>query len=255
MFFYLSKTFQFLYSPLTWILLLSFLSIIVKNQRKKKALLLVTFGLIIIFSNSYLATEYIRLLEKKVVNTYDSTIVYDVAIVLGGGMINYDAVKNRIHFQHNTDRYLQALKLLSQNKVRYLVFSGGSGSLVYRNVKEACLLRDFSEHIGVDTSRIMVECLSDNTYENAIYTKKIIDEKFSNGKYLLITSAHHMLRSSAVFRKQGLEFHTFSTNPIAGTKRKDLQFILMPSVSALQTWEIALKETFGLIVYKILGYA
>lgn len=255
MFFYLSKIFQFLYSPVTWVLLFSFLSIIAKNQRKKKFFIIVTFILILIFSNSYLATEYISLLEKKVLNTYDSTIIYDVAIVLGGGMINYDALKSRIHFQHNTDRYLQALKLLSQNKVRYLVFSGGSGSLVYRNVKEACLLKLFSESIGVDTSRIIVECLSDNTYENAIFTKEIIDKKFPNGKYLLITSAYHMMRSSAVFRKLGLEFHTFSTNPIAGEKRKDLQFILMPSVNALQTWEIALKETLGLIVYKILGYA
>lgn len=196
-----------------------------------------------------------RVIEKSEPQTYDSTLTYDVAIVLGGGMVNYDATSNNIHFHHNTDRYLQALRLLAQQKVKYLLISGGSGSLIYRNMKEACLLQQFSADMGIDTSLILVECESDNTYENALLTKKLFQEHQIEGKILLITSAHHLRRAASVFRKQGFQFHTFATNPIAGKPRKDLYFYIIPSVHALLTWEIAIKETIGYIVYKIMGYA
>jgi uncharacterized SAM-binding protein YcdF (DUF218 family) len=254
MFFWISKVLEFLYSPLTWIIVALLLAFFLKKPVRKKRMFVAALVMIFVFTNSFLASEAMRLWEVSD-SDMNEQIVYDVAIVLGGGMITYDAQNEKHHFRVNTDRILQALRMMEEGKVDRILISGGSGSLAFRDMTEACLLRDYCGQLGHDTSKILTECISDNTYQNALHSVKILNDSLpQGGNFLLITSASHMRRAKAVFKKAGLTFHIFPTNPIAGPRRYDPYFLLVPSTSALRTWEIFFKETAGYVTYKIAGY-
>jgi len=252
MFFWISKVFDFMYSPLSWIVILCILAVVIRHKKWKRKLLISMLVVTLFFSNNFIADEAIRLIEIK-----ESSIkphVYNVGIVLGGGMISYDAETGKSIFRHNPDRIMQALYLYKFGRIEKILISSGSGTLLHRNVLEACLLRDFLIHIGFDEDDIWAECDSDNTYENAVNSAKILKDSIPNGTYLLITSATHIRRAKACFLKQDVQVDIFPTNPITGKRRYDIQHILVPGISAIQKWELFFKEIIGLIVYKITGY-
>jgi uncharacterized SAM-binding protein YcdF (DUF218 family) len=253
MFFWISKILEFLYSPLTWIIIAFVFAFFLKNPKRKKRTFVAALIMLFVFTNNFLATEAMRLWEVRSDDIKKDT-VYDAVIVLGGGMITYDSSNERHSFQTNTDRLMQALALFNTGKAERIIISGGSGSLIYRNMSEACLLKNFCADLGYDTTRIWAECSSDNTYQNALHTVKLINDSIPNGNFLLITSASHMRRARAVFNKAGLTFDILPANPIAGKHRWDPYFLLVPSTSALRIWDIFFKETLGYVVYKIAGY-
>jgi len=253
MFFWISKITEFLFSPLTWIIAAMLISLLTKKTRRKRLWLILTICMTFVFTNSFLATEAIRLWEIHEPTMKEDT-KYDVTIVLGGGMITYDSSNERYSFRSNTDRIFQALLLFEQGRTERILISGGSGSMVYRNMSEACLLREYCGQLGYDTSRIWAECESDNTYQNAVNTYQILQDSISDGNFLLVTSAHHMRRAQAVFKKTGLKFDILPTNPIAGKRRYDPYFLLVPQTNALRTWDKFFKECFGYVIYKFSGY-
>ncbi len=252
MFFVISKVLDFMYSPLSWIVLLCIIVAIIKNKKWKRKLQIILLAITLFFSNSFIVDEVIRLMEVK-----KATIkphVYTVGIVLGGGMISYDTETGQSTFRHNPDRIMQALYLYKYGRIEKILISSGSGNLLHRNVLEACLLRDFLIELGFDEKDIIAECESDNTYENAKYTAQILAEQHIEGPYLLITSATHIRRARACFLKQGVNVDVFPTNPITGKRRYDIGHLLVPNVSAIQKWELVFKELIGLAVYKIFAY-
>jgi len=253
MFFWFSKVFEFLFSPLTWIIIALILAFFLRKPRFKRISFITALVLLFVFTNDFLASEAMRLWEIRN-NTLSEEKVYDAAIVLGGGMITRDAAANVDHFRKNTDRLMQALKMYHDGRVKRIVISGGSGSIVFREMPEACLLKEFCGNIGLDTTDIIAECRSDNTYENALYTVDLLNDSIPGGDFLLITSSSHMRRARAVFQKTGLEFDYYCTNPITGKRRYDFFFLIVPSTSALQTWEIFFRESLGYVIYKIAGY-
>ena len=54
--------------------------------------------------------------------------------------------------------------------------------------------------LGVETNRVIYEDQSRNTYENAVFSKRLIDPGQSE-RWLLVTSARHMPRAIGSFRK------------------------------------------------------
>src|SRR5580704_17111528 len=57
---------------------------------------------------------------------------------------------------------------------------------------------------GIDSSRVLVETRSNNTYENALYSAEMIKPKQSE-RWLLVTGASHMPRAIGSFRRAGFE--------------------------------------------------
>ncbi len=64
-------------------------------------------------------------------------------------------------------------------------------------------MKEFATKLVVPDERIISETESRNTRENALYTKKIL-KKINAQKVILVTSAFHMPRSYAVFKKIGV---------------------------------------------------
>jgi uncharacterized SAM-binding protein YcdF (DUF218 family) len=66
-------------------------------------------------------------------------------------------------------------------------------------------VKKYLKSINFPDSALIVESESKNTYENALFTKKMIDSLNLNGSFILVTSAIHMPRAMAVFKKVGFK--------------------------------------------------
>lgn len=130
-------------------------------------------------------------LEKYVFKKNDILIdKYDVGIVLGGSLM----IPNRCD---------KAIELYNNNKINYILLSGGVGYF-NRNRKntEAKLMYDYLLENGISKDKILLEDRSRNTYQNALYCGILLGKKFDleNDKFLLITSESHMKRSYLLFK-------------------------------------------------------
>jgi len=254
MFFFISKILSFLYSPAFWIFFLLVFSLIFFNNKKKLKLnIICSLVFYFIFSNSFIVDEVMRLWEMPL--TTEVQTEYDAGILLGGGMVTLDAKTQRLIFLHNTDRFLQTLKLYKEKRIKKIIIAGGAGCLLFPNIAEAPLLKKYLLDINIPEKDIYIDSLSNNTYQNALYTKEIIEKSFSKkGKYLLITSAVHMRRSLACFKKLEIDVTPYTTTKHSGERRYQIDHLLMPNHQSFGYWEEFNHEFFGYIAYGVMGY-
>ncbi len=182
---------------------------------------------------------------------------YDMGILLGG-MINYRSDTNLISFNQNGDRLFQTIELYKSGVIDKILISSGSGMIQYPAFKEAELIKRFLERIGIPTHDIITEAISNNTFENAVQTKKILSgyyERLSEKRFLLITSASHMRRAKACFEKQDIRVIPYSTvnKEYKGPVVFNYEMIL-PDPLALNNWKTITHEIIGFWIYRLKGY-
>lgn len=128
-----------------------------------------------------------------------------------------------------------------------LVVSGGSGDPTPGPMSEAAVVEMFFAEQGLDPARLILEDKSRNTYENGVFSKKLVQPK-SGEIWLLVTRAHHMPRAIGVFRKIGWDMIPY---PADYRALPDLmQFRNDGSISML---DAALHEWIGLAAYWSIG--
>jgi uncharacterized SAM-binding protein YcdF (DUF218 family) len=252
MFFILSKLLFFLLIPFTWIMLLLFWIYFTKSAKLKRKLTILTISISIIFSNPWLYKEVTLTWQasKKNLSTSEQ---YEAGILLTG-MVQFDKY-NEGYFGAASDRFIQAANLYHTGRIKKILVTGGSGSLLYDYPAEAEYLKKALVNNAIPEKDIIVEPLSRNTYENAIFSKKIIDSLQLKPPFLLITSATHMPRSSAVFKKTGIQFIAYPCDYKVVKDKFSFDDMLMPDAKLLKNWSELLKEIIGLAAYKLTGKA
>ncbi len=253
MFFILSKILLFLLDPITWVFLLLLWAIRVKNPIKKKKILLVTICVFYFFSNAFITDEFVRVYEEHNQTYSELTETYDVAIVLGG-FSDYDYTQEQVQFHSATDRLMAGIKLYKTRKAKKLMIVSGSGKIMNPDEKEAIFISDFLLNIGIPAKDLIIESESKNTRENAVNTAKILNEKYKNGKYILVTSATHMPRAKRCFKKVDMLVTPFSVDHQAGPRKYIFDHLFLPDLDSLRRWKSLTKEWAGFIVYKMNGY-
>ncbi|WP_316845449.1 YdcF family protein [Pedobacter psychrodurus] len=181
---------------------------------------------------------------------YPKTQHYDVGIVLGG-FSKLNNRNNEIAFAGTGDRLFQAIALYKKRLIKQILVSSGSANLIDNEVKEAELAVKYLKLIGIPDSSILIENQSRNTIENAKYSLALIEKKNPQAKVLVITSAWHIPRAKLIFNKQTKRNIEYYPTDFRGKTEFDLNDFLIPSTSALDTWEILLKEWTGLLVDRI----
>jgi uncharacterized SAM-binding protein YcdF (DUF218 family) len=122
------------------------------------------------------------------------------------------------------------------------------------SVTEASLAAELLEAYGVPSDSILVESNSRNTHENAINTAVIwLARRFRSG--LLVTSATHMPRALASFRKAGLDVAPWPADFRTEHPLVNSVFDFLPDPGALEMTTTAIKEWLGLAVYRLRGWA
>ena len=254
MFFILSKVLFFLIQPLNWIVGLLLYSTFTKKAKWKKRSRNSALILLIVFSNGFLFNLIVKAWETDIYPISSLDQNYDIGIVLGGYSNLNLKPRERYHFNPSVNRLTQALELYKEGKVKKLLLTGGTGSLLQSSPKEANEISSFLLKMGVEEDDLILEPSSRNTYENALYTKRILQEDFAGSSCLLITSAFHMRRSKACFSRQNICFTPFSTDIIGEEVRLTIGGLLIPNSRTLGRWEMLIKEWIGYIFYWINGY-
>jgi uncharacterized SAM-binding protein YcdF (DUF218 family) len=249
MFFFLSKFLHLFIQPFTWIILIVAFSILSKKYRKKS--IYTALLLFFVFSNKLIIKLPEMFYESRAVELQEET-VYDYGIVLGG-YSSWDDKRQRTNFNTAVDRLLYGIKLQNQGTVKQLILSGGSGSLDHPEWKEANIMSDFLSDFTLKVEPI-IESDSRNTYESALKCKHLLSAKSDSVKVLLFTSAVHMPRAMASFKKQGLNVDIYPVDFIESGKLKWYDAIL-PDVKTLSNWNKYTHEWIGFLLYKIRGYA
>ncbi len=109
--------------------------------------------------------------------------------------------------------------------------------------------------MGVADQDILVENESRNTHESAVNIKPTLASlQYDADDCLLITSAFHMRRSLACFRKEGLIIAPFSTDFYAHPRFFYPDVLFIPNLDAMVLWQKLIKEWVGIIAYKLVGY-
>ena len=251
MFILFSKLLLFLLSPAFWIIVILIWSFITKYPKRKKSLRIISAILFIVFSSPFLFNLFVTTWQPEVKSLPKSK--YSACILLGG-MSRIDKDQQQ-YFTSEADRFIQTAKLYHTNKVNKIIISGGSLNFFNRNkIAESVYLKNELKQQAIPDSNIIIEINSRNTFENALYTKKILDSLKLSSPYLLVSSAMHLPRAQAVFAKAGIE-----TIPVPAAfkevpSKKGLQDFL-PSIYILSSWNEFLKEVVGLAVYKMTGKA
>lgn len=254
MFFVLSKILEFLTHPFYWIIILFLIAWFTKRERLRKWSFRLGIGTLIFFTNTVIFCEFVRLWEpdgKKI----EDMGHYDVAVVLGG-MAEYDNSHERLSIRRGGDRIWQALHLYHLGKVDKLLISGASGNLVDRGLKEAIQFRDVLLDQGVPAEDILIDSVSRNTYENAIESKKVLDQHPELKSALLVTSALHMNRAEGCFIKAGFtNMETFTTDHFTGKERGySFEQWIFPNEGTMTDWTKVLHEWVGYFTYWVMGY-
>jgi uncharacterized SAM-binding protein YcdF (DUF218 family) len=254
MFFIVSKLLAFIINPLVIVFILLIRVWRTKEEKKKRNRFSYALFLLYIFSNSFLLDECMRLWEYNSKDYVEYDKVYDYGVVLGGYSW-YDYRMAKPQFMRSSDRLWQSLKLLNQGRIKKLLISGGSGSIDAPYDKEAIHIQEFLIQMGIPKEKIIIENESKNTYENALFTKKIMDSLNTGKDVLLITSAFHMRRSLAIFKK--LDYKSvapFSTDRYSGSRKFIFDHCFIPDIGALGGFNLLFHEMLGYAVYKVKGY-
>jgi len=253
MFFILSKTLHILLNPIVLLLLLMLrLFFIPVHSRKFKWLLKLIFVLVLVFSNPWIINTLLKKWEEPQIKLMADQQY--ASIIILGGISTYDFQFNRVQFNQNADRLFQALPLFHKKVAPILLLSGGSGFISDTAQVESVFLKNYLSSIGINKKTILIDSLSRNTYENAQYSMNILKEhQLKEQKHLLITSAYHMRRAKACFKKQGIKVDTYATNQFTDATMS-FQAMVTPSIQAVMKWNILIHELIGYAMYKILDY-
>ena len=145
-------------------------------------------------------------------------------------------------------RLVEGIRLYRSKPGSRLLLSGG---VVFGSSPSAETLRDVALELGIPDKDIVVENKSRDTAHEALLVQKIVGKD----PFVLVTSASHMPRSVALFRKQGM-------NPIpapAGyltkedSKKRISPGILFPDAYEFVRLEGAIHEHLGILWAKMRG--
>lgn len=242
MYFVLSKVLLFFILPIWWIIAFIVIGLIVKNKRTKKRWFIMAAVIFYIFSIPLLMNAFQNVWDIRTPVNHKK---YSCVIVLGG--FSGEGGEDGGHFTDASDRFIQGLKLITTHQASHILISGGSGMLSPGAFREGAYVKTQLEKLNIPDSLILIENNSKNTYENAKFTKVILEKAGLKGPYLLVTSAFHMRRSLMLFKHAGLQVDPYPCNFLTYKPQLLIGYVL-PDANVLNRWEIYIKEVVGYVV-------
>jgi uncharacterized SAM-binding protein YcdF (DUF218 family) len=254
MFFVLSKVFWFAAQPvnLAILLLLAGLALLTLRARRTAVALVATAAVWLVLC---VWTSFGAMLVTPLEDRFPRPALPDrVAgiVVLGGGFEGgINLVRGGYELNSGGDRYVEAAALARRFPEARIVISGGTGTLFLEGEEDASTAVRLFEALGVARERLILEGKSRNTYENAVFTKELVTPQ-PGDTWLLVTSAFHMPRSMALFRKAEFPVTPWPVDYRTSGEEGIGLFTDNP-VDSLQTATLGIREWIGLIAYWLTG--
>lgn len=175
----------------------------------------------------------------------------DGIIMLGGSVNILESSQwMQVELNNGADRNAAFITLARRYPEARLVFSGGSGKLLHQDIREADIVADLFSGMGLDSRRIIFERESRNTYENAIYSKTLVNPD-TDQTWVLVTSSAHMPRAIGIFCQQGWSMIPYPVDHNTSPEHLlRVEFNLSDNLGLLSS---TLREWIGLSVYFATG--
>jgi uncharacterized SAM-binding protein YcdF (DUF218 family) len=170
-------------------------------------------------------------------------------IILLGGSVHTEMTEDRGQpvLNNAAERITEFVALARRYPEARLIFTGGSGFVFAGNLREADVIRHVLDGLGFDLSRVAFERESRNTYENAVFSRSLVNPQLGEN-WLLITSAAHMPRSVGIFRRTGWPVLAYPVD-----YRSTAELTWSPDLlSGLDALNESLREWFGLAAYRLM---
>jgi uncharacterized SAM-binding protein YcdF (DUF218 family) len=212
-----------------------------------------------LFSYSIIADKLLRPLERKYdkfeINRLSATPRADnesdikFVVVLAGGHISDPELP--LLSQINSSplvRLIEGIRIYRNYPGAKLLLSGGGA---FDPIYEAEVMASVAREMGVPERDIILETKSRDTKDEAMFIKPIV----GNEPFVLVTTASHIPRSMALFKKLGMDP---IPSPIGHSVRDSdgqgpIIFSIFPSTSNLKKSELAIYEYLGMTWAKLRG--
>ena len=235
----------FLFNPLFWV----FLVVSVAMFSKKKRWKIISLFFFLLLTSEWVSYNLLFFWEENTVLKGKEITAFDIGLVLGPFIqVNGEAFSEENPNCQPINRFQEAIALYEQGKFKKFLLTGDD------DIEQA---KAYLLHICVSPSDILVEGKSQNTYENALFSKQLLVKKgYTHKNILLITSAYHMRRAKKCFQKVGLrilpysvDYYSFTENYL-GLKLK----YVVPSDHGVVYWRILFREWMSMFVFWVYGY-
>ena len=207
-------------------------------------------------SNRWVALGLARSLEQR----YRAPVEIpqmEVAVLLGGGTLPSEPPRQMVELNGSGDRVLYAAWLYQQGKVEHILLSGGLLDWEAGKSTPAQDMAALLEMMSVPREALWLQTESRNTYEDAVYSARLLKSKGVH-RVLLVTSAWHMPRAVDLFQSQGVEVvplpvdYSVTEDGWRQLMQGDLRTKILaslPSAENLAMTSRMLKEYIGMLVY------
>ncbi|MCW3079235.1 YdcF family protein [Segetibacter sp.] len=250
MFTLISKITYFFIAPENWIIALLIWIFLSRSKIARKRLTIIVILLVLFFGNSFIYSSLVNAWQPRPADLVNR-VPYEAGIVLGGSS-SFDKY-GRGYFNMSSDRFIETCILYKTKKIKRIIISGGSNGP--NQPKDADFQYKKMIEMGIPPNDIIVENASRSTFENATFTKTIIDSLRLQPPFVLITSAMHIPRAERVFKKAGLAVISYPCNYYVIPGEFYFFDYFIPKVGTILSWSTYLKEVVGVVGYSVFNKA
>ena len=241
---------------LIWLsLFLGSLASAAKRQRTLASALFLTWALLTAITCTPLPSLLLYSLEKQTPPATSADIAgCGVLVCLGGGIEPAPHEPTGLHLKRGSDRVATALTLGQKHGIPHLVLGGGSygGDPDWRS--EADDIAALLDATNFPNLKVHSLGACANTRDEALKVLDLLPSQ-SWEKIGLITSANHMPRAAATFRKAGIEVLPIPCNYLSSHMRLGkLRWFHSPGPGGLLTFHDWLHEVIGSWYYRHKGW-
>ena len=177
----------------------------------------------------------------------------DAIVVLGGGVRPVSGALVYPDLLNSADRIWHAARLFHAGKAPLIIASGGKVWPRHQRQSEADAIRSVLNAFGVPDDSIVTEDRSRNTRQNAAFTADLVARRGIR-RVLLVTSALHMPRAAATFKRVGFDVVPAAVDFIPrGQYNSPWLLKILPGAMPLAFNTRLFREHLGRLVYRLKG--
>lgn len=220
----------------------------------KKRFAYVAVAAVLLYAGSMpiVSEALFRQIESGEVKLTPQDVPQADAIVVLGGMLTWVPSKQGLVTEWgDPDRFFAGVDLMTAGRAPTLIFTGGKFPWDMGLEAEGHVLKKYALRMGIPADKIWVTADVQNTEQEAREVSKLLNAP--NGerkKIILVTSAFHMTRAEILFAKAGVEIFQYPVD-FKSSQTALTPMSLLPNVSALATTDAAIRESLGIVFYKL----
>lgn len=221
------------------------------SKKKKSGLFLIFLGVFCLsaFSYDYVADLLLKPLETKYPPIISVSKYQNIKwiVVLGGGHSSDPSLPVISQLsEESMVRLIEAVMLQKKIQGSKIILSGGN---VFDPIPHAIILKKACLALGMKPTDLLLEDKSKDTKDEALFVKNMVDAK----PFILVTSASHMPRSVALFKKQGMKPIPAPVGNLVKKRQEINPGMFFPNIYALRKSQRAVHEYMGIVWGKIRG--